>query len=166
MDTVYTVIRKSLAMAEELGQDDVVIVADQAIYAKMKEICWNKAEELNRVVVRLGAFHLSCTFMCHNWQTLADAGLGDLVVESGLCGLSAVNAVMEGRQYNRAVRVHKLVCEALQRARCKEFERTLLPDDTDLRDVKQSIISLRENLNCENIKDVEKSPSYDGNNPP
>ena len=52
MDTVYTVIRKSLAMAEELGQDDVVIVADQAIYAKMKEMCWNKAEELNRVIVR------------------------------------------------------------------------------------------------------------------
>ena len=104
---------------------------------------------------------MSCTFMCHNWQTLADAGLGDLVVESGLCGSSAVNAVMEGRQYNRAVRVHKLVCEALQRARWKEFERTLLPDDTDLRDVKQSIISLRENLNCENIQDVEKSPSYD-----
>ena len=53
-------------------------------------------------------------------------------MESGLCGSRAVNTVMEGRQYNRAVRVHKLVCEALQCASSKEFERTLLPD---LRDV-------------------------------
>ena len=87
-------------------------------------------------------------------------------MESGICGSSAINAVMDGRQYYCAVQIHKLVCEVFQRARWKEFERTLLPDDTDLCDIKQSIVSLRENLNCENlncenIQDVEKSPSYD-----
>ena len=124
----------------------------------MKEICWNKSEELNRVVLRLGAFHLSCTSCAVIGRRFADAGLQDLVVESGICGSSAVNAAIEDRQYYRAVRIHKLVCEALQRARWKEFERTILRDDTDLLDVRQSIINLRANLNYESIQDVEKSP--------
>ena len=58
-DTVYTLVRRSLAMAYELGQTEAIIVLDQAIYAKAAEVCCTKADELSRIVLSLGAFHLT-----------------------------------------------------------------------------------------------------------
>ena len=37
---VYTVLKRSLQMADQLGQQDVIVVFDQAIYAKANEIIW------------------------------------------------------------------------------------------------------------------------------
>ena len=40
LDTVYTLLKRSLETARALGQDDVVVL-DQAIYAKATEVLWN-----------------------------------------------------------------------------------------------------------------------------
>ena len=37
-----------------------------------------------------------------------DAGLADVLVESGIVGAGSVTGVIEGRHYNRAVRTHKV----------------------------------------------------------
>ena len=44
-----------------------------------------------------------------------DAGLRDVIVESGVIAEGSVAGVLEGRTYNRAVRFHKLRYEALNR---------------------------------------------------
>ena len=48
-------------------------------------------------------------------KRLQDAGLRELCVESGIVADGSINGVMEGRQYNHAVSMHKLVHEALLR---------------------------------------------------
>jgi len=52
LSTVYTVLHRSLAIADKLHQNDAVIVFDQAIYAKALEIIWQKPDEFKRVVCK------------------------------------------------------------------------------------------------------------------
>ena len=63
LSTVYTLLKKSVAMGKDIGVQDIMVVLDLAIYAKVVEVRWQKREELNRVVIRLGAFHAVCTFI-------------------------------------------------------------------------------------------------------
>jgi len=56
----------------------------------------------------MGAFHTSMTSMAVIWKRFGDAGLMPLMVYWLL-------AVLNGKQYNRAIRLHKLMMEALQR---------------------------------------------------
>ena len=46
LDTVYTLLAKSVSRAKLLGQKDVIIAVDQAVYSKALEILWKKPGEL------------------------------------------------------------------------------------------------------------------------
>ncbi len=50
-----------------------------------------------------------------------DAGLKDICIESGIVAEGSVNGVLDGKHYNRAVRVHKCIYEALMRLVWAEF---------------------------------------------
>ncbi|KAG1659941.1 Choline O-acetyltransferase [Nymphon striatum] len=50
-----------------------------------------------------------------------DAGLRDLAVESGVIGEGSIDKVLDGKQYNRGVRLHKITYEALMRLVWKGF---------------------------------------------
>ena len=95
-------------MADQLIQHDVIVVLDQAIYAKALEVIWQNQEQFRRLVVRLGSFHTICAFLAAIGKRFGDAGLADILVESGIVGSGSVAGVLEGRHYNRAVRTHKV----------------------------------------------------------
>lgn len=105
---VYTVLQRSLQMADQLGQRDVIVVLDQAIYAKALEVLWQNKDQFQRLVVRIGSFHTICTFLAAIGKRFGDAGLADVLMESGVVGSGSVTGVIEGRHYNRAVRTHKV----------------------------------------------------------
>ena len=63
ISTVYLLLKRSVATAERLGQAHIVVVLDQAIYAKALEVMWKNPAEFERIVPRMGAFHVACTFM-------------------------------------------------------------------------------------------------------
>lgn len=54
-------------------------------------------------------------------KRFADAGLRDLLVEAGVVAQGSVSSVLEGRHYNRGVRAHKIVYEALMRLVWTQF---------------------------------------------
>ena len=108
-------------MDDQLSQQDIIITFDLAIYAKAVEIIWKNSEELSRIVPRLGAFHISCCFLAVIGKRFGDAGLTDLLIESEVIGSGSVSGVIEGRQYNRGVRAHNIVMEALWKLRWKSF---------------------------------------------
>ena len=108
LTTVYTVLQRSLQMADQLGQHDVIVVFDQAIYAKALEVLWQNKDQFQRLVVRIGSFHTICAFLAAIGKRFGDAGLADVLVESGIVGSGSVAGVIEGRHYNRAVRTHKV----------------------------------------------------------
>ena len=76
--TVYTLLQRSLLIADQLGQQNVVVVFDQAIYAKALEVIWQNQVPFQRFVVRMGSFHTICSFLAEIGKRFGDAGLGVL----------------------------------------------------------------------------------------
>jgi hypothetical protein len=68
------------------------------------------------------AFHTALTFLAIIGKRFGDAGLSDLLIESKVVASGSVPAVLEGRQYNRAMRAHKIVMEAFQRLQLTVFK--------------------------------------------
>ena len=58
-------------------------------------------------------------------KLFADAGLRDLAEESGVIAEGSINKVLYGKQYNRAVRLHKLTYETLMILASSGFEEWL-----------------------------------------
>ena len=96
-------------------------VFDQALYAKAAEMTRKHAATFQGLVLRMGDFHTVMNFLSIIGKRFQDAGLWEVIVESGVIAEGSVQAVVEGCQYNRAVRLHKLVYEALLRLAWKEF---------------------------------------------
>ena len=69
----------------------------------------------------MGAFHALCNLLSIIGKRFASAGLKDLAVESGTIAEGSITSVLEGRHYNRGVRLCKLVYEALLRLAWKGF---------------------------------------------
>lgn len=122
LGTVYTLLCKSIESARALGQDEVVVVLDQAIYSKAKEILWRHGSEFKPIVLRMGAFHATCTLLATIGKRFENSGLQDVMVESGVVGASSVASVLSGKHYNRAMRAHKVVFEAILRVLWSSFE--------------------------------------------
>ena len=115
LSTVYTMLHRSMSTADRFGQHSVVIVFDQAIYAKALEIIWKHQADFERVVLRMGAFHIACTFMAVIGKRFGDALLRDILVKSHTVGPSVIHTVLNGKHYNRAMRCHQLALEAILR---------------------------------------------------
>ena len=121
MDTVFTILKKTIDIANSLKKSEIVLVFDLAIYAKAQEIRWLDLSLNERLVVRLGEFHQSMSFLSVIGKRFRDAGLLDIFIESGIVAHGSANAVVEGRHYNRSLRCHKIMSEALGRHRFQAF---------------------------------------------
>ena len=60
-----------------------------------------------------------------------DAGLRDVAVESGVIADGSIAGVLDGRKYNRVIRLHKLMYEALMRLAWAGFEAWLGENEKD-----------------------------------
>ena len=75
---------------------------------------WHKEEEMNRVVLQMGAFHMCCTLLAMIGKRFGDAGLLDILIESEVIAEGSLSGVLEGKHYNRGVRAHKIVKMSLK----------------------------------------------------
>lgn len=62
-DTVNTILHKSLEICGKLGLEEIVVVFDQAIYAKAQQIRWHNPECSKRIFIRLGDFHTAISYL-------------------------------------------------------------------------------------------------------
>ena len=122
MSTVFEVLRQSVQIKESLKLKSIVVVFDQALYAKAADITWKHSERFKSIVLRLGGFHTIVTFLGILGKRFQDAGLRDICIESGVVTEGSVAAVLEEWKYNRAVRFHKLMYEALMRKAWSGFK--------------------------------------------
>ena len=120
MSTVNEVLTQTVNIMDTLELEEIVWVFDQALYAKAAEITW-KHEQFKNLILRMCAFHTICNLLSTIGKRFQDAGLRDLCVESGVIAEGSITAVMEGRKYNHAVRLHKIVYEAMMRVAWKVF---------------------------------------------
>lgn len=95
---------------------------DQALFAKAAQVAWKEDDRYASIILRLGTFHTICNLLSIIGKRFQDAGLRDLCAEAGIMDEGSVSSVLEGKMYNRAVRVHKCVYEALNRLVWHQFE--------------------------------------------
>lgn len=105
-------------------------VFDQALFAKVSEIVWQH-DKFKNIIIRMIVFHTIWNLLTIMGKRFQDAGLRDLCVESWVITERSVTGLMEGRKYNRAVRVHKLLDEALMWLAWKGFIHWLQDNHTE-----------------------------------
>ena len=88
-------------MGKDIGVQDIMIVLDLAIYAKAVEVRWQISVTGKR-------------FKC--------SGLEDILIESDVVASGSIKGVIEGKQYNRDVRTHKIVSEAFLGLKWESFD--------------------------------------------
>lgn len=69
----------------------------------------------------MGGFHIALNFLGVIGHLFEGSGLEDIFIEAGLYGSSTVSRFLKGKMYNRGVRAHKLLLEALMRLRWQAF---------------------------------------------
>ena len=100
----------------------IVCVFDQALYAEACEVVWKNPDNCHPIVLRMGVFHTICTMLAVIGKRFGDAGLRYLSVEYGVIADGSIAGVLDGKKYNKAIRLHKLVYEALLRLVWSGFE--------------------------------------------
>ena len=88
LETVKELLLQSKLKAEKLELQETDIVFDLAIYAKAVEILMMpQHRELRKfIVLRMGAFHISCIFLPVIGKRFGDAGLRNIIIEANLLG--------------------------------------------------------------------------------
>ena len=119
MATVHEALVQSLKIKNNLNLKSIGLVFDQALLAKASEIQWK--QRFKDIVQRMGIFHTACNMLSIINKRFQDAGLRDPCVESGVIAEGSVAGVLNGRRYNRGVRLNKLMYEALMRLASKGF---------------------------------------------
>ena len=84
---IYTV-SESLKQSENKWQKlyllDIVMVMDQALYAKTAEIIWKQADQYANLILRLDIFHTIWNVMSIHCTRFKDVGIRDLCNEAGI----------------------------------------------------------------------------------
>eukprot|EP00794_Sanderia_malayensis_P020731 gene20733-22764_t len=146
MSTVYEVLCQAVRIKEALSLKSIVVIFDQAIYAKAVKIVWKHTNIFHSVVIRLGAFHTTCTLLAVIGKRFGDAGLRDICIESSVIAEGSVDGVLGGKQYNRAVRFHKLMSESCIRLIWEGFLSWIQACEEPTRDTLQSFLSDADNV--------------------
>lgn len=115
---------------------------DQALCAKAAEIIWKGC--FRNIVLRMGTFHTICNALSILGERFGDGGLKDILIESQIIAEGSINGVFDGKHYNRAVRAHKCIYEAMMRLEWSEVIQWLESNDEDER---MSVASFLEEVN-------------------
>ena len=70
----------------------------------------------------MSSFHLTCAVMGALGKKMRCSGFEEVLIESGICASGLIEQVLTGKNYNHALCVHKVVCEALERILLQVYE--------------------------------------------
>lgn len=122
IDNVYSVLKNFISLNNQLDKKYYVLSCDMAIYliAKLIQI---QRRDLDKLYLRIGSFHLAKNWLSVLGMFVRDSGFADILIETGIYGENTLRSILKGVQYNRGVRVHKLMYEACRRLQIDLFFR-------------------------------------------
>ena len=152
----------------EIERPSVAITVDQAVHAKVVEVCNNPRikDSLDRIVLRIGGFHVSMTLIAVIGRRYASAGLRDVLIEADILACGSVHQVLNGRHYHRAIYSLKLIYmyEAMWCLRWPAFlewkARGKGSDTPDLGDLYDLVSDHSRNEKSENMQKLVSSESF------
>ena len=132
--TLYTSMVQCKRLTNSLGQKSSLQTMDQQLYAIGQEIKWHLKDEFESHTLRLGSFHGNMSFLSCIGKIWGDAGLRDLLVDSGVYAAGTAELFMQGKEYNRSVTAFIYVYEVLSQLRFTEFLKWLQEKNEQLPD--------------------------------
>lgn len=90
MATVYKILCQAVTIMKSLNFERIVVVFDEALYAKAAEVTWKHLEQFKPIILRMGAFHKICNFMAIIGKRFADSGLADWCIEADVVAEGSV----------------------------------------------------------------------------
>ncbi|XP_035856522.1 uncharacterized protein LOC118494938 [Sander lucioperca] len=78
LNTVFEILKQSELIKKELHLETIVVVMDQALYAKAAEITWKHRGWFSNILLRVGTFHTICNALAIIGKRFRDAGLKDM----------------------------------------------------------------------------------------
>ena len=102
----------------------------------------------------MGGFHIACAFLAVIGKRFAQSGLSDLVVEAGILGPNTVERAMNGKHYNNAVRMFKIVFAAFMRAKIDCFIEWIKASSKD-----NYLVNFLESENFQNLSNKQDNES-------
>ena len=82
VNTIFEILNNANSIENSLNLNSMVVVMDQAIYAKAIEISWKHQDLFRDLVLRLRIFHTIGVLLAVTDQRSGAAGLRDTVIES------------------------------------------------------------------------------------
>ncbi|MES9881199.1 MAG: hypothetical protein ABW185_10000 [Sedimenticola sp.] len=122
MNTIYTMMKTFQCLFRSLGQDWTYVTYDEAIYSKAQMIKWKHFDQFQTDELDMGGMHRAMNYMGDIGRLMEESAFEDILVEAKVYGPRAVHQIVKGKSYNRGVRSHKLLNEAMNRLKWTAFE--------------------------------------------
>ena len=113
IDTLNTVVKRVLHVAQSIEQEHVVLTVDEDLYPKLMELKWSADQHKNILIPCLGGLYIAMNFLGVLVRPMEESGLCELWVEYDVLGANAAQNVISGKDYARAMRTHKLTLQTL-----------------------------------------------------
>jgi len=106
---------------EKMNQEYTFVTMDLAAAKIAYDIQFGNPEKFSKVLIHLGAFHTMCSYMGAIGKMMTGSGFEEILIESGICASGSIEKVMSGKHYNRAMRVHQHMTDAVERMVLDKF---------------------------------------------
>ena len=135
MNVIFLVINRSLDILNELNSKQMFLEVDQAIYTKILDAMFrmeaNGDQIFDKIVPRMGGFHILLCVLRTIYSRFKDTGFVQLLVYSGIAGEGTIMHALKGGDVKYAIHLHKLMYEAILRTKFKYHESALPENLTD-----------------------------------
>ena len=101
-----------------------LLLFDKAAAKKAYDIVWKQPDLYGKVIIHLGGFHTMLSYLAALGNFVRGSGFEEITIEAGLCASGSLEQVMKGKHYNRCMRVHTTMTEALERMLSQHFFKT------------------------------------------
>lgn len=122
--TVQQCLQTSIEVSKYLNQKYTFVTMDLGAAKIAYDIIWDSKDKFSTVVLNLGPFHIMCSYMGALGKMMAGSGFEEILLQSNLCASGSIDQVMTGKHYNRAIRVHQRMLEAVEQILIEVFSLT------------------------------------------
>ena len=111
--TIYTTMMQLKEIVNSLGYQHVPIYFDLSLLSKALDVVWSRPEELNGVIPCMGGMHILISGIAAVGNIYGDAGIRNLLHESGEYACGTTHQMLAGKDFDRGVAGLNLVDEVL-----------------------------------------------------
>ena len=153
--TVKKCLTTSMEVTRKLNQEYTLVTMDLAAAKLAYDLIWGDQEQFAKVIVNLGPFHTTCSYLGAIGKMMSGSGFEDIVVEAGLCASGSIEQVMSGKHYNRSMRVHQRMLDALDRMMMTSFQQ--YAQSSPERNCLPAVVTLAEEPSAAHLQAAEDS---------